>query len=273
MCRALIALAAELHRVWQPFVGRRLLDRIPQNLSGRLARRIVDGNLTPALIRQALEPALQLRRRLRVLSQSEETLEALFEQNLILRRHDSRSLNHLGATAQLEVVEGMARHAHLRPQRMHLIPDGRSHVPGTRSTPDGYVVYDEIPDHLRGLGRMERLEITIVTPGVAQEDLAGRIASAVTSKVRGRDGTSQLTTPLRIGGELAPQWGSVVVSLPSAPPLSRSIVESVDALLSSGTSGNIYQRYRAMQRYLIRQGDTWFSVSRSTDTEFVIQAL
>jgi hypothetical protein len=272
MCQALIALAAHLHDVWQPLLSRRLLDRVPQNLSGRFARRVVDGNLTPALIGRALEPAARLRRRLRVLSDAEDTLESLFEQHLIPHRHAASSLTAQGARAQLSLIEGVATHPQLRPQRMHLIPDGRSNVPGSRSSPDALVVYDEIPPHLAGMGRSERLEFTMVTPPVADGDLARRISEAVTTKARGRGGVSQLTTPLVVQGNLAPTWGSVVVHLPSAPPLSRGIVDQVHALLSAGPSGGVYEQYRAMQRYVINQGDQWFSVSRTSASDFVIHA-
>ncbi len=274
MCQALISLAADLYHVWQPFLGRRLLGRIPQSFSARLARRIVDGNLTPALIGEVLERALLFRRRLSsVLSDSEETLEALFEQYLRLRRGSPGGLVHRGATAQLDTLGRFASHPDLRPQRLHMIPDGRSNVPNVRSTPDAYVTYRDPPEHLRRLGRTERLEITMVTPPVADGDLARRIAEAIVTKVRGRSGVSQLATPLRVQGEVVPAWGSVVVNLPPTPPLSRGIVDQVHALLSgSGAGGNVYEQYRAMQRYLIHQGDTWFSVIRTSPTEFTIRA-
>jgi hypothetical protein len=274
MCEALIALASELHGVWHPYLRRHLLTEIPENLSARLARRIVDGNLTASVIRQALEPTLRLRRRLgSVLSSGEETLEAVFEQHLILIRQDPRSLAHLGARAEIDSVASLASHADLAPQRLDLIPDGRSHVDGARSTPDALATYSEIPPHLQGMGRTERLEFTMVAPPIADGELASRIANALERKVRGHDGVSQLTTPLRVNGNLAPTWGSVIVTVPRAPDLSRAIIEHVHELMSTGSSGNLYEQFRAMQRFMVRQDDRWFSVSRTSPTEFTIDAL
>lgn len=262
MCRNLIAIGNELNSIWSPFVRRRLVRDIPESLSVRFAHFMVDRSASAAQLRRTLRPALERRRALRdVLSQGDETLEAIWEQEWNLLTSEQGRLEWLGAKVELEMVDALATHSELRPRTLIMLPDPRR----TRG-PDGLAIYDEIPDHLRGVGRHERLEITMVTSTATQETLAERVARAVLLKVSGRDGVSQLNSRLTYRGERIGEWGSVIVQIPdTGVTLSREVVERANHALFNHSRGNRFAQHPELYRYVVRQNNNWLSVHIGTD--------
>ncbi|NUO52339.1 MAG: hypothetical protein HOV80_26100 [Polyangiaceae bacterium] len=263
---ALLLAGEALKELWGSLLRRGLLREIPQEFSAYLVRR-VNGSLSLAIARQALEAALIFRRRFSVMSGSQDTLQSLWEQQLRVAR-GTADIVELGARGQLDTIERFATHPRLRPRRMDLIPDGSAGDPPRGATPDCVVEYDEIPRHLVGMGRVERLEITTITSNTPGRTLAQRIESAVRTKAS----NGQLTAPLRVGGARIDGYGSIVVNVPAnAGELTETVVNAVHVSLSR-SEGFFFTQY-PIQRYLVHQGDTWFEVWRDGMTSFRVDRL
>jgi hypothetical protein len=257
--RLLLRMGALLAPVFSPIITRGLLRTIPEDLSARIARRIVDLDLTPEMARRTLVAAIRRRRAFgRRLSGANETLEAIWEQELRIARNPN-SLHSVAALGELDSLQAFSRHASLRPreQGLRLIPDQRSHVPLEHHTVEGVARYDRPPDHLEGFGAVERIEVrTLVGAAPTEAELPARIGRSLVNKLR----AGQLGTPLRLrpGGSDVPTWGTIIMNVPdSFPRLTRAVVELMvpDVLVNVLSRGEL-------ARVLVRQGDTWIELIR-----------
>lgn len=251
--QTLLTMGQLLAPVWSDIIRQRLLRTIPADLSARIARRMVNLNLDAEFARRTLTAAIRRRHDFgERLSQASETLEAIWEQEVRIARGGD-----IAALGEVDSLQAYCRHPILRPQRrgMQLVPDSKSHVALSHHTPEGVATYSEIPEHLHGLGRTERLEVrTLVGEAPAAAELPARIARSLRDKLS----TGQLGAPLRLSpdGDLVDTWGTIIMNVPvSFPHVTLGVVQNMfpdilNALLSSGD----------LARVLVRQGDTWFEI-------------